>query len=419
MRRLLTVFSILTLVFAGAVVGYAQSPVVIQLWNGIGPPEGDVLSEFVKEFNAQNEGRIVIEETILNWDTLYTKLMVDFRTGNAPDILTFHQPALAQYTSLGVLQELDDYVDAVGIVGTDFVETAWNGGVIDGKRYAIAIDMHPWALYYNRELFRQAGLPDRAPQNMEEFIEFAQKLTYVTEDGVQQYGFGMGYAGADPHRLLISLLAQKGKSILTPDFKQAQLNNDDTKEVLQFMYDLIYKYKVVPERESDVLGDFLRGSVAMIIDGPWNLPSFIADEDLDFGTAPIPRFYDQDAVWGSSHVLVFPRNNNEDKLKAAMEFAAFVTTKGFEWTVQAGHMPIRKDILESEEFKKLEEWQAFAKSLPNMVYYPPIVEYSLVFSHDPSSPLVEMTESVLLNKASIDAAVKRAEDNFNRILGSN
>jgi len=54
-----------------------------------------------------------------------------------------------------------------------------------------------------------------------------------------------------------------------------------------------------------------------------------------------------------------------------------------------------------------------------MVYYPPIVEYSLVFSHDPSSPLVEMTESVLLNKASIDAAVKRAEDNFNRILGSN
>ena len=215
MRRLLTVFSILTLVFAGAVVGYAQSPVVIQLWNGIGPPEGDVLSEFVKEFNAQNEGRIVIEETILNWDTLYTKLMVDFRTGNAPDILTFHQPALAQYTSLGVLQEIDDYVDAVGIVGTDFVETAWNGGVIDGKRYAIAIDMHPWALYYNRELFRQAGLPDRAPQNMEEFIEFAQKLTYVTEDGVQQYGFGMGML-ADPHRLLISLLAQKGKSILTP-----------------------------------------------------------------------------------------------------------------------------------------------------------------------------------------------------------
>ena len=109
---------------------------------------------------------------------------------------------------------------------------------------------------------------------------------------------------------------------------------------------------------------------------------------------------------GQLHVLVFPRNNNEDKLKAAMEFAAFVTTKGFEWTVQAGHMPIRKDILESEEFKKLEEWQAFAKSLPNMVYYPPIVEYSLVFSHDPSSPLVEMTESVLLNKASIDAAVK-------------
>lgn len=424
MKRAHRVLAILVLAVVALGVssnGYTASPVVVRFWNGIGAPEADVLSEFVKEFNQKHAGQYRVEETMMKWDTLYSKLLIDFRAGNQPDLLTFHQPALKQYSTLGVLQDLDALVAKAGIKGEDYVSTAWSGTVVDGKRYAVPMDMHPWALYYNRTLFKEAGLPDRGPVDMKEFMEFAQKLTKDTNgDGKpDQWGFSYEYNGAVPHRFLISLLGQKGKRILSDDNRRAVLDTDDTKEALQFMYDLVYKYKVVPERETDPQGAFRRGVVGMILDGPWSIAEFRGTAGLDYMTSPTPKFYGQAGTWGSSHTLVIPKNTKPAVQEAAMQFVAFVVKeKGFEWAQKAGHLPIRKDILGSAEFKQLKESQAFAGSLDHMIYYPPIVEYSRVFSHDPSSPLVKMTESVLLGKTDIAAAVKRAQDEFNAILGA-
>lgn len=420
MKRIhrMIVCSLLVALVSAWSVSFA-APVRMTFWNGIGPPEAEILSSFVKEFNEKYNGQYFVEETLMKWDTLYSKLLIDYRAGNPPNVLTFHQPAMKQYVSLGVLQDINKTAVArAGFREQDYVATAWKGSTISGKRYAIPIDMHPWALYYNRTLFKAAGLPDRAPQNMEEFLNFAQKLTVdANKDGkIDQWGFGYQYNGAVPHRFLITLLAQKKKSLLTKNLKQAAFNNSDTKEALQFLHDLVYKYKVTPERETDPSGDFMRGSVAMILDGPWNLGDFKAAKNLDFMTAPVPKFYERQAVWGSSHVMVMARNKNRGVNDTALKFMAFVNSKGYEWTSKAGHMPIRKDILNGTKFKELKEWQAFADSLAFMVYYPSIDQYSQVFTSDPASPLVKMTESVLLGKESVDKAVKIGADSLNQLL---
>lgn len=420
-HRILVIAVLATVAFCVPLSGYTASPVVVRFWNGIGAPEADVLSDFVKAFNERHAGQYRVEETVMKWDTLYSKLLVDFRTGNQPDLLTFHQPALKQYSTLGVLQELDSLVTKAGINGSDYISTAWQGTVVDGKRYAVPMDMHPWALYYNRALFKEAGLPDRGPTDMKEFMEFARRLTKDTNgDGkIDQWGFSYEYNGAVPHRFLISLLGQKGKGILSADNKRAVLDTDDTREALQFMYDLVYKYKVVPERETDPQGAFRRGVVGMILDGPWSIAEFRDTAGLDYMTSPMPVFYNRPGTWGSSHTLVIPKNTKAAVQEAAMQFVAFVVKeRGFDWAQRAGHLPIRKDILSSTKFAQLKESRAFAESLEHMIYYPPIVEYSRVFSHDPSSPLVKMTESVLLGKTDIATATKRAQDEFNAILGT-
>jgi len=325
MRWVAVVGLVLMLAFSFPHGVQSASPVVITFWNGIGPPEADVLSGFVKEFNAKYEGKYRIEETVTKWDTLYTKVLTDFRAGNPPDVLTFHQPALRQYVSLGVLQDIDALVAKAGIKGEDYAARAWQGTVIDGKRYAVPNDMHPWALYYNRKMFKAAGLPDRGPKNMDEFLSFAKKLTVDTNgDGkIDQWGFGYNYNGAIPHRLLISLLAQKGKSIPSADGKHATLNNADTRDVLQFLYDLVYKYKVVAERQTDADVAFKQGNIAMLLDGPWNLLDYKGTAGLDFMTAPIPTFYNKPAVWGSSHVYVMPKSKSPEKLAGLLNGAGF------------------------------------------------------------------------------------------------
>ena len=303
-------------------IGYTASPVVVRFWNGIGPPEADVLSEFVKEFNEKYAGQYRVEETMMKWDTLYSKLLIDFRTGNQPDLLTFHQPALKQYSTLGVLQELDNLVAELGIKGDEYVSTAWDGTVVDGKRYAVPMDMHPWALYYNRALFKEAGLPDRGPADMKEFMEFAQRLTKdIDGDGkTDQWGFSYEYNGAVPHRFLISLLGQKGKRLLT--IIGAVFTREDTR-TLQFIT-IHYKHKVAPERD-------LTQVHSAGVDDPDIRSSGVQYRRRrlhDSSNAHLLR----PGGHGSLHTLVIPKNTKPAVQEAAMQFVAFVLKeKGYNW----------------------------------------------------------------------------------------
>lgn len=81
-------------------------------------------------------------------------------------------------------------------------------------------------------------------------------------------------------------------------------------------------------------------------------------------------------------------------------------------------MPVRKSILESADFKALENWQAFANSLPGAHYYPTIVKQAEVFGREPTSPFTMMMESVMLDQASVADAVALAEQMVNDILAA-
>jgi len=69
----------------------AAESITISFWNGLGSPENVVLNAMVAEFNETNEYGITVELTELDWATLYSKIVLDFATGSAPDVLTMHQ----------------------------------------------------------------------------------------------------------------------------------------------------------------------------------------------------------------------------------------------------------------------------------------------------------------------------------------
>ena len=81
-------------------------------------------------------------------------------------------------------------------------------------------------------------------------------------------------------------------------------------------------------------------------------------------------------------------------------------------------MPVRKSVLESPEFKALENWQAFALSLPGAHYYPTIVKQAEVFGREPTSPFVIMMESVMLDQSTVPDAIALAEQMVNDILAA-
>jgi multiple sugar transport system substrate-binding protein len=395
-------------------------PIIITFWNGLGAPENVVLIDMVNEFNATNTDGITIEVTELDWGTLYSKIVLDFATGNAPDVLTMHQTNLVQNHSLGILQPIDSFAQEAGLDIADFVESAWNGTEINGQHYAVPLDMHPLGLFYNKTAFEAVGLdPAQPPKTGEEFIEFGKLLT-VDEDGdgnPEQWGYGLGYSGGMPFRLWMSLLWQQGGEVLTEDGTQAAFNTPEGIAALQFLHDLVYVHKISPPAEQDPYDDFARGLVAMLIEGPWGMGDFEPIETLDFGTGMVPVAFDQPAAWGNSHTFAFPANDRPDHTLAAMKFVKWMSDHNFEWSRDSGHQPVRISVSESEEFMALEKWQPFAATVPYGHYYPAIIKTAEVFGREPTSPFVMMMESVMLNEnADIAQAIATAEAAVNEIL---
>ena len=402
--------------------GVDVEPITITFWNGLGAPENVVLVDMVNEFNASNTDGITIELTELDWGTLYSKIVLDYATGNAPDILTMHQTNLIQNQALGILQPIDAIAEEVGFDLADFVESAWDGTMIDGEHYAIPLDMHPLGLFYNTAAYDAAGLdPTQPPTTGDEFIEFAKQLT-IDEDGdgnPEQWGFGLGYSGGMPFRLWMSLLWQQGGQVLNDDATEAAFNTPEGIAALQFLHDLVYVHEVSPPAEQDPYDDFGRGLVAMLIEGPWGMGDFDVIESLDFSTGMVPVIFDQPAAWGNSHTFAFPANDRPEHTLAAMKFAQWMSDHNFEWSRDSGHQPVRKSVAESEEFKSLEKWQPFAETVQYGHYYPATVKTAEVFGREPTSPFVMMMESVMLDEnADIAQAIAIAEAAVNEILAS-
>jgi len=392
----------------------------IVFWNGVGAPENVVLTELVKEYNETNQDNVYVEEVILDWSTLYSKILLDFETGTPPDIMTIQQSGLYQNVDLGILADITDLMPEYGFEKEDFVESAWNGSFIDGKQYAVPFDLHPLALYYNTGLFEEAGLdPANPPATMKEFLSAAQKLTKDTNgDGTtDQYGMGLAYSGGLPFRLWMSLLWQHdGGNVLNEDNTAAAFNTEAGLESLEFLHDLVYTYKVIPEQEQSPDEDFMKGIVGMVISGPWSQFDFNSVDGLEYATAPLPVFYDQEAAWADSHMLALPDTKDETRMAAAMSFARFLSDNSLTWTQKAGHLPVKQSVLESADFKALDKAQAFAETLPNAHYYPSIKNESLVFGRDSNSPFVVLMESTLLNTKTPQEALNEVEIMVNELL---
>ena len=348
----------------------------------------------------------------MDWGTLYPKLLLDSKAGNAPDALLVQQSSLKQETDLGLLTDLTKLATANGFTQSGFVSTAWAGTFVNGKQYAIPFDMHPLALYYNVKMFREAGLdPNTPPKNRKEFIDALKKLTHD-----QQYGMGLSYGGGIPFRIWMSLVWQhKGGDILSGNLAKSAFNTAAGVESLQFLHDLVYTYKVVPEQEDSPDDDFAKGIVAMDISGPWSMYDFNRVDGLEYGTAPLPVIFDQPAAWADSHVMVLPNTKNAANMAAGMKLLKFLSSKGLTWTTEAGHLPVRNDILADSAFKGLVKSQAFAKTLATAHYYPSVAKRDEVFGRSATSPLV-MMQTIMLNQGSAQDAVAAAESAVNEIL---
>ncbi|TJY41166.1 ABC transporter substrate-binding protein [Cohnella pontilimi] len=330
--------------------------VSLSFWTLFSGGDGDNMQAMIDEFNKTHPN-IQVKNTKLEWGEYYTKLITAVGNGNGPDVGISHTSRLPDLIEQGVATELDDVAEGAGVDWSTINQNLLNATVVDGKHYAVPIDTHPFIMYYNKKLLKDAGvLGDDGKPVIEPGADgFVKFLTTIKEKLPKVTPFALSNSNDDPYRLWWALYSQQGgNDVISDDLKKAQIDADKGAKAAQYIQDLYHKYGVIKKNDPDFYKNFQSGTAAVMMTGVWATGIWESTKGLEFGAMPIPQIYDQPATWGDSHTIILPTTKNDDPQKriAALTFANWLADNGQIWA-KAGHIPSKPSVFDKQEFKDL------------------------------------------------------------------
>lgn len=243
------------------------------------------LKKMIEEFESQNP-TIKINYEMAAFDDYFTKLQTRLAGGDAPDTFELNYENFVNYASKGALKELDSLIEEDSEFSPDQLnQQAYEAFQHDGKQYGMVESFSNVVMFYNKDLFDEAGVDyPAADWTWDEELAAAEKLTD------QKAGVWGTYA---PFQFweFYKTIAQNGGAVLNEDKTEATVNSPENIEALQWMADKVNKYEVTPSDE-DMSGQsdsdlFLNGKVAMLRTGIWMMDSFKeADFNWDIALEP-------------------------------------------------------------------------------------------------------------------------------------
>jgi multiple sugar transport system substrate-binding protein len=352
----------------------AGSVISLRFWNGFTGPDGRTMLRIVQQFNRDNPDVHVVMQR-MDWATYYNKLFVARLGGRGPDVFVLHTDSIPRFVHADFLRPCDDLTGADGIDAHDFDPNVWHAVEFDGTHFAIPLDVHLLGMYYNRALFKQAGIIDaignaKPPTTRDEFLDACQRITRRTgSPDTSRWGFVFTWQRTNVY----TLIRQFGGNIFSDDLARCTINSPPCVAALQFAADLIHQLKVAPPPAAmNPFIGFRQGKVGIVFEGIYMLPELQRQTDLDWAAAPLPQLGTEKAAWCNSHNLCIRSDASGAELAASKRFVKYLSDHSLDWA-EGGQVPVRKSLRDSDRFRAMTAQFEFARQIPYATYMPRVL----------------------------------------------
>lgn len=346
------------------------------------------------------------------------KILIQTAAGNPPDVFLLSSTDLSTLAYRGVLENLSPWLAADSNFYADEIFPALlKTATIREQIYGLPVGYTPMVIYYNRRLFREAGVPypDTA-WTWDDFLQKALKLTRQDAAGrTTQFGCMISMAG-------YTFVYPFGGNFFDADLQWCQLNQPKTIAALQFYGDLAMKYHVTTSpTEKFYTSDqgFRQEAVAMIAAGRWQVPNF-ARTKLDWGVAPMPR--GESAAVGVIVYNVVMSKFSQRQMQAWNFMKFMASPLAQQQSSKSGNLiPSRIDLAQSPVFLQDTTFhidnRIFLQGITNARLWP--LEIAPETSYFNQWMLLnEEMEKAMLGRQSYAEAAIQAQDRLNTILRS-
>ncbi|MFC5446986.1 ABC transporter substrate-binding protein [Paenibacillus aestuarii] len=389
-----------------------QAPVELTFWNPFGGGEGDYVEQIIHDFNASQQ-RIQVKQLRLESNEYYVKLGTALSSGKGPDVAVVHADRISPFVKAKQIIPLQALATEAGFAFQEIEDANVASVSFDGQPYAVPLDTHFHMLYYNKAIFRQAGLlnADETPQlgemTPEGFTRMLQQIQQKVPD-VQPLAVNTPFF-QEP---FLNMYDEAGGELLTPDMTRAAIHNDKALRVLKF-YQQLYAEGLADIHDKTPWDSFHNGKAALWFGGVWEAGHHLNDASLSVGMMPLPPIFGSSVHWGSAHTLVIPAYVVREKQQAAMEFMKYFSEVGSLTWGQAGHVPANRAVVQSASYQELPYRKLFIEAQHQVKFAPRTDKYGTLFT-----ALSEELQSIVLSGRDPDEGLAALEKKLNDILAN-
>jgi multiple sugar transport system substrate-binding protein len=349
---------------------FAQQKTTIVYWQYQFDSKVAILNDIIKDFERLNPDIEVKQETF-PYDSYEAKVFTALAAGQGPDIANLFYGWLPKWVDQSILKPLPtDSFPPKTLEAS--VGALMKSSKIEGKYWAVPTAVRTLAIFYNKELFKQAGI-SKVPKTWAEFAEAGKKMQKSEGGKVTVAGIGLQPNGQDHHLFREVLSRQWGGKPYTGDFKQISYDSKPGLEAFRWYTGLVaagagaFADDLFPGSANAYRDAFLAGRAGMIIDGSFAI-STIRRAKFDWGVFELPTkdVGGLKANFGSYWVHGLTRNATGAKAEASVKFLKYLTSEKVQrdWLLRVGEIPASTKLAADPLLRKDPIYGPFVASLP-------------------------------------------------------
>ncbi len=325
----------------------------------VGGPITKIIDGYAAQFNKENPDYNVTPVYSGTYQETIVKVLTAHKAGKPPTSAILLSTDTFTLADEGAIAPIDDFVktDADRAWLKSFFPAFLLNGQFDNKTWGVPFQRSTVVLYWNKELFKEAGLdPNKPPQTWAETISMGQKLTKKDASGkVTQWGIQVPSSGF-PYWLFQGFSTQNGAILANPAGNAVKYDDPKVVGALQYWVDLSRKHGIHPPGVVEwgtTPRDFMERKVAMIWTTTGNLTNIRSNAKFDFGVAMLPAGERRGSPTGGGNFFIFKKATAAEQT-GAYKFAQWLTQpeRAAQWSIDTGYVAVSPASYETAALKK-------------------------------------------------------------------
>lgn len=405
-----------------ATAALAQTEISFYYPVAVGGPITKIVDQMAADFEKENPGIKVKPVYAGTYQETVVKAITAHKAGTPPATAIILSTDMYTLIDEDAIVPFDDFAKSADDKKwlASFFPAFMANSQTGGKTWGIPFQRSTIVLYWNKEIFKEAGLdPDKGPATWKEMLELAQKLTVRDASGnVTRWGVQIPSSGF-PYWLFQGLTTPNGVELMNAAGNETYFDKPAVVEALQYWVDLGRKHKVMSPGVIEwgtTPKDFFEKKIAMMWTTTGNLTNVKKNAKFDFGVTMLPASKRRGSPTGGGNFYIFKKASKAEQA-AAVKFAKFMTEpeRAAQWGMDTGYVAVRPDAWETAKMK------AYVKDFPVAAVARDQLQYSVaeLSTHENqrvTKALNDGLQAALTGAKSPAEAMKDAQAEAARIL---